>query len=79
MKLKIKIFPFPESGMKPFSASASYKIRHFYCKEFYSLLPPFAILSNWIFILFFPTVFNASNAEIEYNRSENRKRTERKK
>jgi len=60
-KFEIKIFPFSESEMKLFSAPASYKIRHFYCKEFYSLLPSFAILGNGIFILFFPTIFNALN------------------
>jgi len=79
LKSGIKINHSPESGMNPFTASAYDKISENYCKEFYSMLPPFAILGNRIFIFCFSPIFNALNAENGCSRQEMRKRAERKK
>jgi hypothetical protein len=79
LKFRIKIHCCSKSVIKPEAAQASNKISENYCKEFYSMLPPFAILSNVIFILCFTPIFNALNSESKYRRQEKLKRTERKK
>jgi len=65
--------------MRPAIVPASNKISENYCKEFYSMLPPFSILSKKIFIFFFSTILNAFKSERRAERYKSEKEMKGKK